>query len=83
MLGGRCECYLFAAAATKTMQGNYYGNAPFLISPEEGLSKYTTVNYTLGCDTKCTDTSGFAGGWPETEVEGLAPVCAGCMSFCA
>lgn len=43
------------------MQGNYYGNAPFLISPEEGLSKYTSVNYVQGCNVACTDTSGFAG----------------------
>ena len=54
-------CVVASAAATKTMQGNYYGNAPFLISPEEGLSKYTSVNYVQGCDVACANTSGFAG----------------------
>eukprot|EP01121_Diplochlamys_sp_Union-15-3_P018262 TRINITY_DN661_c0_g1_i1.p1 TRINITY_DN661_c0_g1~~TRINITY_DN661_c0_g1_i1.p1 ORF type:complete len:885 (-),score=214.53 TRINITY_DN661_c0_g1_i1:67-2721(-) len=48
------------AAATSTMQGNYYGNAPYLISPTSGLSKYATVKYVKGCDIASSDTSGFA-----------------------
>ena len=47
--------------ATATMQGNYNGNAPFLISPLEGLQKIgATVTYAQGCDVGCTSDSGFA-----------------------
>ncbi len=45
--------------ATKTMQGNYFGVAPFLVSPEEGLSAYTTVKYEKGCDIDSSNMSGF------------------------
>ena len=49
------------ANATATMQGNYNGNAPFLISPLEGLQKIgATVTYAQGCDVGCTSDSGFA-----------------------
>ncbi len=54
--------YAHAAAATTTMQGNYYGTAPYLISPQAGLAKYANVVYEAGCNgVKCPDTSGFAG----------------------
>ena len=46
--------------ATRTMQGNYYGNAPYLISPVMGLNNYSTATYSQGCDVKCSSTSGFA-----------------------
>lgn len=48
------------AAATGTMQGNYQGKAPYLISPKEALEKMATVNYVSGCDMAGSDTSGFA-----------------------
>lgn len=47
------------AAATGTMQGNYQGTAPFLISPQQGFSEYTAVNYLKGCDIDSSDTSGL------------------------
>jgi hypothetical protein len=50
-----------AAAATATLQGNYYGVAPYLISVQDGLEKYTTVNYAQGCDVACASNSGFDG----------------------
>ena len=49
------------ANATSTMQGNYNGNAPFLISPLEGLQKIgASVTYVQGCDVSCSSDSGFA-----------------------
>ena len=51
----------FPGDATTTMQGNYAGVAPFLISPVLGLSKYASVTYEKGCDIACNDTAGFAG----------------------
>jgi hypothetical protein len=51
-----------AANASRTLQGNYQGQAPFLITPAEGLAKYTTVNYVEGCQNiNCDSTSGFGG----------------------
>jgi hypothetical protein len=47
------------ADAASTMQGNYYGNAPFLITPRAGLATYATVNYTKGCDISGSSTSGI------------------------
>jgi len=47
------------ADAASTMQGNYAGNAPFLITPRQGLAAYGTVNYVKGCDVSSSDTSGF------------------------
>eukprot|EP01064_Diplonema_japonicum_P003852 TRINITY_DN1253_c2_g3_i1.p1 TRINITY_DN1253_c2_g3~~TRINITY_DN1253_c2_g3_i1.p1 ORF type:complete len:758 (+),score=132.26 TRINITY_DN1253_c2_g3_i1:47-2275(+) len=47
------------ANATKTMQGNYYGDAPYLISPLMGIAEFATTTYSLGCDTNCANTSGF------------------------
>jgi len=41
------------------MQGNYAGNAPFLITPRAGLAAYGTVTYAKGCDIASTSTSGF------------------------
>lgn len=40
------------ANVTKTMQGNYYGTAPFLISPLMGIQNRTSakVSYVVGCD---------------------------------
>ena len=51
------------ANATDVMQGNYYGNAPFVVSVVAGLQKYTkSVAYVSGCaDVKCADDSGFDG----------------------
>jgi len=39
------------AAATGNMQGNYFGTAPFLVSPKEGLAKRAAVTYMSGNDT--------------------------------
>eukprot|EP01060_Flectonema_neradi_P013688 TRINITY_DN2042_c0_g1_i8.p1 TRINITY_DN2042_c0_g1~~TRINITY_DN2042_c0_g1_i8.p1 ORF type:complete len:748 (+),score=167.28 TRINITY_DN2042_c0_g1_i8:56-2299(+) len=47
------------ANATTTMQGNYAGIAPYLISPIMGISKYAEVNYVEGCNITCTSTDGF------------------------
>jgi len=47
------------AQATSTLQGNYYGNAPYLVSPQAGLAKYASVNYAKGCDISSNDRSGF------------------------
>jgi len=47
------------AQATSTLQGNYYGSAPYLISPEAGIQKYATVKYAKGCDINSSDRSGF------------------------
>lgn len=47
------------ANATSTLQGNYYGTAPYLVSPYEGFGKLTTVNYEQGCDISGSSTSGF------------------------
>ena len=49
------------ANATGTMQGNYHGTAPYLVSPLEGLQKIgASVTYIQGCDVKCDSDSGFA-----------------------
>jgi beta-glucosidase-like glycosyl hydrolase len=48
------------AQATSTLQGNYYGNAPYLISPVQGISKYVTTTYAQGCTIATNDTSGIA-----------------------
>ena len=49
------------AMATSTMQGNYHGTAPYLISPMEGLQKIgASVTYKQGCDVKCSSDSGFS-----------------------
>ena len=48
------------ANATGTMQANYHGNAPYLISPLEGLQNMNvSVTYKQGCDVKCASDSGF------------------------
>lgn len=47
------------ADSGSTMQGNYYGNAPYLITPRQGLAKYATVTYVKGCDIASTSTTGF------------------------
>lgn len=48
------------ANATGTMQGNYKGTAPYLISPLEGLQMVgASVTYEQGCDVKCSNDSGF------------------------
>lgn len=50
------------ANATVTMQGNYYGVAPFLVSPLEGLREsnaFSEVKYAKGCDVNSSDTSGI------------------------
>ena len=40
------------ANATSNMQGNYFGTAPFLISPIAGISKYAKTVYSDGVDTE-------------------------------
>jgi len=47
---------------TGVMQGNYYGQAPFVITPLMGLSTIAGVEtyYAHGCDIDSNDTSGFA-----------------------
>jgi hypothetical protein len=47
------------AQATTTLQGNYYGSAPYLVSPQAGIQKYATVKYAKGCDINSSDRSGF------------------------
>jgi hypothetical protein len=39
-----------SANATHNMQGNYYGQAPYLVSALEGLSKYAVTTYANGSD---------------------------------
>lgn len=49
-----------SADATVTMQSNYHGRAPFLISPSQGLSNFSTnVKSVEGCKISGTDTSGI------------------------
>jgi len=48
-----------SAQATNVMQGNYYGNAPYLVTPEQGLNKYTKTMYSKGTDIASNDQSGF------------------------
>mmetsp|Transcript_18126 Transcript_18126/g.43550 ORF Transcript_18126/g.43550 Transcript_18126/m.43550 type:complete len:739 (+) Transcript_18126:71-2287(+) len=46
--------------ATTTMQGNYQGVAPYLVSPAEGLGKFAEISVQHGCDVDSKDTSGIA-----------------------
>lgn len=49
------------ANATSTMQGNYKGVAPYLISPLMGLQNMNvSITYAQGCDVACSSDSGFA-----------------------
>ncbi|CAF1005974.1 unnamed protein product [Adineta steineri] len=53
------------ANATALMQGNYFGNAPFLISPLLGFELITqshsiNISYAMGCKITDSDESGFA-----------------------
>jgi len=45
------------AQATTVMQGNYYGNAPYLISPLQGISAYVKTTYAMGSTIATNDTS--------------------------
>ena len=48
------------ANATTVMQGNYYGQAPYLVSPLMGLSSYATTTMQAGCaDCACTSDKDF------------------------
>ena len=50
------------ADATKTMQGNYAGHAPYLISPVQAIRDSIgkdRVNYAMGCEIESTSTEGF------------------------
>lgn len=50
-----------AANATEALQGNYFGNAPFVITALSGLTSIGfNVNYAKGCDYDTQDRSGFA-----------------------
>jgi beta-glucosidase-like glycosyl hydrolase len=43
------------------MEGNYHGNAPFVLTVRQGLANYSSsVNYQQGCAMSSSDTSGFA-----------------------
>lgn len=49
------------ANATKQLQGNYFGAAPYLTSPLDALkASKLDVTYTLGTDISSFNTSGFA-----------------------
>ncbi|CRG82694.1 hypothetical protein PISL3812_00038 [Talaromyces islandicus] len=49
------------ANATTQMQGNYYGNPPYLITPLEAATKAGyEVNYIMGTNITSTTTDGFA-----------------------
>ena len=49
------------ANATHDLQGNYFGTAPFLISPlQAAQTAGFEVNYAFGTNYSSTDTSGFA-----------------------
>eukprot|EP00301_Raphidiophrys_heterophryoidea_P004573 c11982_g1_i1.p1 GENE.c11982_g1_i1~~c11982_g1_i1.p1 ORF type:complete len:491 (+),score=132.50 c11982_g1_i1:1096-2568(+) len=49
------------ANATLTMQANYHGTAPFLISPLTAISAFANnLEYAEGCDVFCNTTEGFA-----------------------
>eukprot|EP01060_Flectonema_neradi_P015965 TRINITY_DN225_c0_g1_i1.p1 TRINITY_DN225_c0_g1~~TRINITY_DN225_c0_g1_i1.p1 ORF type:complete len:751 (+),score=186.03 TRINITY_DN225_c0_g1_i1:68-2320(+) len=48
------------SAATGVMQGNYQGDAPYLISPRAGIQKYVNVTYAMGCDIECASNAGFS-----------------------
>jgi hypothetical protein len=44
------------------MQGNYFGWAPYLVSPNDGIAKYASTVYVPGCDfVECFETTGFQG----------------------
>jgi len=48
------------ADATRAMQGNYEGNAPYLISPLAGVKSYVPgTNYEPGCAIANNDRTGF------------------------
>jgi len=42
------------------LQGNYYGAAPYLITPLKGIGSYVTTSYAQGCTISGTDTSGIS-----------------------
>jgi beta-D-xylosidase 4 len=49
------------ANATKQLQGNYYGTAPYLVTPLQGASEAGyKVNYALGTNISGNTTEGFA-----------------------
>eukprot|EP00659_Diplonema_papillatum_P011960 gene11960-18457_t len=48
------------ANATVTMQGNYQGHAPYLISPVAGVQLYANATFAYGCDVACNSTALFA-----------------------
>jgi len=45
------------AQATNAMQGNYYGNAPYLVSPQQGINKFVKTTFSKGCDIASSDAS--------------------------
>ena len=50
------------ADAKKTMQGNYEGHAPYLVTPLEAIKNFLgdqRVNYAIGCDIDSNSTEGF------------------------
>ena len=68
------------------MQGNYQGVAPFLVSPLDGLSKYTTATYVEGCNVDCTSTSGIPGeegpSWRVIDSSGLLSLLSLLLCMC-
>jgi len=50
------------ANVTGTLQGNYYGHAPFIVSPFEGFQKVvSSIHLESGCAISGDDKSGFDG----------------------
>jgi hypothetical protein len=47
------------AQSTEDLQGNYFGTAPYIISPEAGLSESAKVAVEAGCDIQSDDVSRF------------------------
>jgi beta-glucosidase-like glycosyl hydrolase len=50
--GGRLKVAVIGrnANATDNMQGNYFGTAPYLVSPLAGISRYASTSYSDGAD---------------------------------
>ena len=38
------------ANATQNMQGNYFGTAPYLVTPKEGIAKFVKTTFADGSD---------------------------------
>jgi len=65
------------ARATNTMQGNYYGNAPYLVSPLDAISKFVRTVYSQGSDLASQDTSKISAACDAARGAAAAVVIAG------